>query len=484
MNTPESTSELDGLKKEVAELRQQLAELRQFLRIEPPSQPEGQPILHVRCASLRVCSPLDPKRVNAKLVASHSGAYLLMRRDDQDRIELNSHELDPFLRFHTAAGETAVEIAAEDETDRGYVAVFDDGNPRALMKSTDQAGVVSVVHDDGKVRAGMLGQAEGGEIIVLRPELKSAIKLSGLHKAGGLLSVHGPEDKITAALHATEQGGMFTLRNNAGLIGCSIASLNESSMLRLQTTDQTDQGVSLLCGKNLGASVRVSDGKDHPSAELSVLADASTLSLANAQGQERARVESLGDHAGVTLKSASGEVKSRFMSTGAFTLFDLGGKQDHSIMLGAAPDNAMLVMKNTKEENQFVAGCKDDNVSVFLLPKSGPQAAVGLSTNEHGGCLTIGDREGVLRAGLTAIPAGGQLTLFNDLGIERANLFCVDDGGALKLNWGGTMSVLARGMEQGGAILVNDGNGEPAACLPPRGLKGEGEGGDGDDGED
>ena len=43
-----------------------------------------------------------------------------------------------------------------------------------------------------------------------------------------------------------------------------------------------------------------------------------------------------------------------------------------------------------------------------FLPKTGPQAALCLTTNEHGGCLSDSDREGVLRAGLAANPAGGQ----------------------------------------------------------------------------
>ena len=473
MNPQEPVSELDRLKQEIAALRQELTELRQFFQIEPPDKPEGKPILHVRCASLRVCSPLDPKRVNAKIAASHSGAFLLMRRDGKDRIELNSHELDPFLRFHTDDGETAVELAAEDETGRGYVAVFDAGKPRAVMKSTDKAGVVSVVHDDGSVRAGMIAQAESGEVVALRAGLKNGVRMKALHEDGGILSVHGPDGQLVASLHATEQGGMFTLRNNAGVPSCSIASLNDSSMFQLQTSDDPRQGVSLLCGKDLGASVRVSRGKDLPVAELSVLGDASTLSLSNAQGQERAKVESLGTHAGLTLKSDDDKVKARLINIDQLTYLHLGSNQDYSVLVNSAPDNAMLVMKNTKDENQFFAGCKEDDASLFLLPKAGPMAAAALTTNEHGGCLTVGDREGVLRAGLTAIPAGGQLTLFNDIGIERANLFCADDGGALKLNWGGTMSVIARAMQQGGAVLVNDGNGQPAACLPPHGLKGD-----------
>ena len=91
-------------------------------------------------------------------------------------------------------------------------------------------------------------------------------------------------------------------------------------------------------------------------------------------------------------------------------------------------------------------------------------------TNEIGGVCVLSDFDGTRRAGMAANQSGGMVALYNDLGIQRVELGCAEDGGLLKLNWGGNIGVSALATHQGGAVLVNDANGELRDSLPDSGA--------------
>ena len=469
MNDP--VSELDRLKQEISALRQELAELRQFFEIERPGPSNPKPNLHIRCASVRVCSPLDPQRVNAKLSASHRGAVFFMHADGKKRVELSSHELDPFLRFHTADGKNAVEVAVENKTGRGHVGVLDAGRPRAIMKSTDAGGAVTVVHDDGQARALLSGQAEGGEVVVFHAGLQPHVRLNALAKHGGTINVQGASGKTIGSLHVTEKGGGLTVCDLAGHMGLAGLCSQEGSMFSVQTKEGRSHSVTLLSGPTFGASVRVANAQGRTQGELITVGDTTRLGLLDANEEPRLELLQTGQHSMLSLCSAGHDKKVGLTVSDTHSLLKLGGPKDHHVMLSAGPKDSFVALQDPKEQPQVLCACRPEHASLHLRlqPGENTHAALSLIANDQGGGLTVCDREGVARSALGHNADGGALVLYNDLGIERASLFCAGDGGALKLNWGGTVSVAALAQEKGGGVLVNDAHGQPVATLPPEG---------------
>ena len=460
--------ELARLALEVADLRLQLTELKQFLRLERDETPARKAMsLHIRCSSLDLRHPTAPDDVQGHLSATDEGPSLtLWARATDASIHLTAVE-SPALHLFDKSGEEAAQVAVETETGRGQMVVFDQGKPRALLKSTDKGGVLSVVHDDGKVRACVISAAEGGEIHVVGAQGKTAVKLASNPEMGGFFTVNNLEGEPRAAVCATKAGGGCHIWRGDGQVGIALLVQPESAAVFVQTGDDHHSRVSLFSHQS-GGSIRIYDAKGTAVAELSDELEGGGLRLSDRAGKERLALRQGKDGAFVSLRGEHDEHLILLSAMGGHGSLDLKGQLGHRVLLSAPDNGATLVMMAPKDVPQIILDCTEQTPSLRLVPGAGQWPVASLHAGEHGGVCLLSDREGIRRAGLAANQSGGQVSIFNDLGISRAELACASDGGALRLNWGGTVGVSALAMHEGGVVTVNDANGEAIANLPER----------------
>jgi hypothetical protein len=438
------TEQVTSLTRQVAELQQQVSVFQAFLRTETR---EGSPMspLHVRCASLTVCSPENPGRAQAVLAAGSAGpTFTFSGSDGSARMLIEVQEEQVRCSLYGAENQPAVELGAEAGAERGYMAVFDGGKPRALIKASEAGGAVSIVHDDGRPRAMLFGNATHGEVLALGAETEATVKLS-CDKAhgGGLITVSGNDAKPAVALSASAEGGAVMVLRKEGTVGCSLATMERVAGI---TIADLGQGQIHLLSDSSGPSIRLTGPDGRPRLSLHSTAEGAIISL-----------DSLTEQPLLSLATLQGQPALHLEN----------GKGDRVTLQTAPEGGAMLAFANPPDKPQLLLLNSKSGPSVALRPQADRGAAATLGCTKEGGAIFICDSDGTRRCGLCATEDGSQLMLFNDLGIERVLLGSAQDGGALKLNWGGTMGVAALATQDGGAVVVNDANGQPRASLPP-----------------
>lgn len=476
-----AAAELERLKQQVAALSQQvtrckdqLAELRQFLTVEERDDLEGSPkILHIRCWGLTLCNPAKPNRTQGLLMGSETGPFLaLWGSDEKARITLSAEDDTAGCSFYSKDLKEAVTIRVDEPAGRGEVGVFEAGQPRAILKATPQGGCVSVVHDDGKVRGTMVSSASGADVLLVNPDMKPVVKLTSETEKGGFICVNAPNGKPAVALTPNEQGGSVLVMHRQGGVGCALTTAAQGGAVQVSAS-QGKAGATLMVTDS-GAMVSVSNAEGVRVAELATDNQRGSVSLSDAQGKERLALRQSDQGPFLALKT--GEDKTHVM----LSCFDGQGELDLESPEGAVTalkthkGGSSLSMTNAQGKLTLYAGHLDGKTAVHLQPTDEENAAVSLFTQADGeGAVMVSAKDGYRRAALSAAKDGGQLLLFNDLGLERALVACVQDGGAVRLSWGGTMSVAALARHEGGAVIVNDAEGKPAATLPPMADDGE-----------
>ena len=437
------TEQVTSLTRQVTELQQQVSVFQQLLWTETR---EGSPTpLHLRCASLTVCSPENASQAQAVLAAGSAGpTFALTGSDGSSRMLIDAQKEKVRCSLYGDENQPAVELGVESGAGRGFIAVFDAGKPRGLMKASEGGGAVSIVHDDGRPRAMLFGNQAHGEVLALAADTDATVKLS-CDKAhgGGLITVSANDAKPAVALSASAEGGAVMVLRKEGTVGCSMATMQRVAGI---TVADLGQGQLHLLSDPSGPSIRLTapDGRPrlslHSTDEGAIISldsptDQPLLSLATVQGQPALHLEN--------------------------------GKGDRVTLQTAPEGGSMLAFSNPPDKPQLLLLNAKSGPSVALRPQTDRGAAATLGCTREGGAIFICDSEGTRRCGLCATEDGSQLMLFNDLGIERVLLGSAQDGGALKLNWGGTMGVAALATQEGGAVVVNDANGQPRASLPP-----------------
>jgi hypothetical protein len=220
-------AELDQLKREVAALRGELAGLKQFFSVEKRGEGNRRPILHIQCSTLTLRDPTDPNRLQGMLAANEDGPALsLWGSDAKARVILSAKKDVACCDLFSKDLKPAVQITVDEPSGRGQVGVLEAGKPRAVMKATDQGGVVSVVHDDGQVRALMLSREhDGGEFMAVTPDMKTGVKISAGAPQGGMVSVNRSNGKPGVLLACTDQSGAVIVNNAKGDMLASLPSV-------------------------------------------------------------------------------------------------------------------------------------------------------------------------------------------------------------------------------------------------------------------
>ena len=195
--------ELASLRQEVPKLRQEMNALRRFITIE--THPDtGEPRnMNLRCTVLAFEQPEVANGIQMLLSANEAGPVIaLWDRQQKSRVVLSVEGDDPQVTLHTAEGKDAILLRADPADGRGLIAVFDNGNPRAIMKAApDNAGVVSVLHGDGHARV-ILHATEGtGTLMTTNPDMKTTVKISSeTAMGGGMIVVNDPNGKASVLL--------------------------------------------------------------------------------------------------------------------------------------------------------------------------------------------------------------------------------------------------------------------------------------------
>ncbi len=457
---------LAQLQQEVATLRQQLNELRQFLKIQHEDTPERKAVaLRITCTTLELCHPTAPDDVQGTLCATGKGPFLNLWSRDSDASLLVTAQDTPVIQLFSKDGEEAIQLAVDNETGRGQIAIFDQGKPRAVMKSTEKGGVLSVVHDDGKTRACIISEADGGEAHVIGAQGHSAVKLAGNPELGGYLTVNNLAGRPRAAISAIENGAALHILKEEGQIGVGLIAKSDSAALFVQTGDEHQNRVCLF-SHDAGSYVRIYDAQGTVSAELTDESAGGGLRLCDHNGKDRHTLRQTEQGPILCLRSAKGENLATLSALNDDGMADLCSGTGHKATLVSAKAGPALFLSDPQGAPQVVLAGGGGTPGLLLQPQAGQWPVAGFYIGEHGGVCLLSDREGIRRAGLAANLTGGQVSIFNDLGIIRAELACADDGGLLKLNWGGNIGVSAIATHQGGGVLVNDGNGELQASLP------------------
>lgn len=225
-NESTQPAELDQLKSEVAALRRELAELKRFFSIEQPGADNGPALLHIHCSTLTLCDPTDPNRSQGMLAANEDGPALsLWGSDAKARVILSAKKDVASCDLLAKDLKTAVQLTVDEPSGRGQVGILEAGKPRALMKATDQGGVVSVVHDDGQVRALMLSSEHGGgEFLAVTPDMKTGVKITAGGPQGGVISVNRPNGKPGVLLACTNASGAVIVNDAQGQMLASLPS--------------------------------------------------------------------------------------------------------------------------------------------------------------------------------------------------------------------------------------------------------------------
>lgn len=212
----DTEAELIALKKEVAQLKQQLAGLQRFLTVNESDDTPAHKSLTVCCSAVLLQNPSKPG-MQGMLTASEEGPCLsLWGSDNKARVTIQVLKDHGLLRVYQKDLKSGIELG-ETTKDEPYVGVLHEGRPRATMKATADAGVVSAVHDDGLVRVTMLGQAGHGEVHLVGGDMKTAVKLSSEGPdGGGFVTVNHANGKAAAILISTPAGGCVILNDSQG----------------------------------------------------------------------------------------------------------------------------------------------------------------------------------------------------------------------------------------------------------------------------
>jgi hypothetical protein len=218
MNNPELTE----LKKEIAELKQEINKLTQHFGVERFEG--GGKNVNLLCSAITLFNPHDPSQTQGMLCGGADGPTLtLWGKDGKPRVTIHvDQDSMPSIQLFQEEHKVAVNIG-RDKFGMASVGVFDKGRPRAGMKASEAAGIISAVHNGGHARVTMVSQENCGELFLLNPDMKVAVKLStqGQHDEG-FITVNHSNGNAAVIISALKEHGCVTVNDRAGQMKYSL----------------------------------------------------------------------------------------------------------------------------------------------------------------------------------------------------------------------------------------------------------------------
>jgi hypothetical protein len=215
-------SELTELKKEVAELKQEIYGLIEHFGVERFEG--GKKNVNLLCSAITLFNPGNPNQSQGVLCGGPEGPTLtLYGKDGQPRLAISVDPDDiPSIQLFQPGQKVAVHIG-QDDLGMASVGVLDQGQPRAVMKASETAGIISAVHNGGHARVTMISQENSGEVLLVNPDMKVAVKLSTQGQNDqGFVTVNHANGKAAVILSALPEHGCVTVNDRAGQMKYSL----------------------------------------------------------------------------------------------------------------------------------------------------------------------------------------------------------------------------------------------------------------------
>jgi hypothetical protein len=222
MNATEIPAELEKLKAEVAELRQELNDLTQHFGVEKFEG--GKKNVNLLCSAITLFSPDNPNQMRGVLCCDAGGPTLSFRgRDGKPRVTIQVDQDNiPSIQLFQPDDKLAV-VIGQDSLGMPSVGVFHEGLPRAAMKASEKAGIISAVHNGGQARVTIISQEDAGEILLVNPDMKVAVKLSTQGRQDeGFITVNHSNGKAAVILSALPEHGCVMVNDRAGQVKYSL----------------------------------------------------------------------------------------------------------------------------------------------------------------------------------------------------------------------------------------------------------------------
>jgi len=223
-----NASELDQLKKRVAELEQEINDLIQHFGVEKFEN--GGKSVNLMCSAITLFNPENPQQLQGCLAGGPDGPELSLwggERKPRITIRVDQDGIPSIELFQP--DDTVSVVIGQDNLGMPSVAVFDKGQPRAAIKASEKMGIVSAVHNGGQARATMTSQENSGEIMLLNPDMKVSVKLSTQGQNDeGLITVNHSNGKPAVILSALPEHGCVIVNDRAGQMKYSLPDPKES----------------------------------------------------------------------------------------------------------------------------------------------------------------------------------------------------------------------------------------------------------------
>ena len=220
-------SELEQLRKEVANLKQQLRELSRFICINGTAS--GKEKLVIKCSGIRLVDPEDDERAQCSISAGEAGPQVkLYDQNEELRVAIKvDKEEGGLLQVYQPDEKLAVHIG-QDINKHTSVMVFDQGKPRASIRASADAGMITAVHDGGQPRALMASWESSGEIFLTNPDMNTVVKLSSEGPDdGGMITVNHSNGKAAVILSTLPDVGAVIVTDRGGNVKHSLPDPNK-----------------------------------------------------------------------------------------------------------------------------------------------------------------------------------------------------------------------------------------------------------------
>lgn len=224
---PVNPSELEQLKRRVAELEQEINYLTQHFGVEQFEG--GRKSVNLMCSAITLFNPENPQQLQGRLSGGPDGPELcLWGGDSKSRLSVCvDKDGVPSIQIFEPDQTVAVHIGYDREN-HAVVGVEHKGRPRAALKATEELGIVSAVHNGGQGRVSMISQEAGGKILMLNPDMRVAVKLSTEgQRDEGFITVNHANGKAAVILSALPEHGCVIVNDRAGQMKYSLPNPKE-----------------------------------------------------------------------------------------------------------------------------------------------------------------------------------------------------------------------------------------------------------------
>ena len=151
------------------------------------------------------------------------------------------------------------------------------------------------------------------------------------------------------------------------------------------------------------------------------------------------------------------------------------GKKAATIILKAATGTGIAMLATEGEASVGISDdTSDERVVLAATRQSGSSMSISrgdttlarVSTDDDGGLITVGQTDGIMAVGMSAMPTGGSVAVKQTDGTIAAVISAKSDGGIVGVfQPDGTTVAFITALSDGGAVVLSQPDGTPAAVV-------------------